>query len=841
MRRLFGLISLVMLAGLGCGNGVDLPDSGDVYEDVVQPDVVEPPGDVDPCSVISCQDPENGQANCVDGSCAIVCDEFYELQGTSCVDQNECALDNGGCGPAEEFHCHNRIGRLPRCSFNWTSDWNTLTEGVTTIENGTNYPSSMVVYGTTAFPVVFDKEQNHSIIAAARVEEGKLLYFGNETHLHAGLSTENESTRLILNAIGWMTEAPSPIIGVAPGMTLMAEFLAAQGYTVGQVTTPELVGVDIYIREAYEEIAPEDVDRIQAFVRSGGGLITGGFAWWWGYNNPNTAETFPGNQMLREMGVVVTAQNLGGGPQPVGLEPPTVYQHAGYALEALVDHVQGAIVLEPADLLTAVESVEHAVEHLPLGFEDFYGDTIHEFLEGADPVIPTTAVPLRKQDSPIDYLVVRLENKLAKELPVDQVNAHPAADDFPGYVPAGTPSVTETVTIHASYAGRAEEYAYSNPWEPVWRSTGLYARPGSMFTVTVPQNASTEALSILVGCHTDTLWDKEAIERFPDIVRTYPVESTETAVVSAFGGLIYLRIPEETNLGPIEVTFDGVVRAPLYRHGETSLEEWQNTIRHYPAPWAELASDKFILTLPSSDVVGLDHPDDVMALWDSVLDADADLEGSSHERVRPERFVLDRQISVGWMHSGYPLMGYTVAVDSFLDLDAIQTSGSWGPFHELGHNHQWVPWVLPGTTEATVNLFSVYVSEMVFGVDRGIAHEALLPAVRAQRIQDYLATGPDFNEWSVWTALESYLQLQEHFGWELLTTLFVNYRQMASEINLTNDTQRIDVWVVEASEVAGVNLGPFYLSWGLPVSNWALEAVSSLPDWNESPMLPNNN
>ena len=84
-----------------------------------------------------------------------------------------------------------------------------------------------------------------------------------------------------------------------------------------------------------------------------------------------------------------------------------------------------------------------------------------------------------------------------------------------------------------------------------------------MFTVTVPQNASTEALSILVGCHTDTLWDKEAIERFPDIVRTYPVESTETAVVSAFGGLIYLRIPEETNLGPIEVTFDGVVRAPL--------------------------------------------------------------------------------------------------------------------------------------------------------------------------------------------------------------------------------------------------------------------------------------
>jgi len=831
----------LVLVGFGCGNGEDLPDSGDIQEDIVQTDVVEPPADIDACSVISCQNPENGEADCVDGSCVITCDDFYELQGSNCVDRDECAVDNGGCGPVEEFHCRDRIGSDPRCSFNWTADWNTITEGITTLEYGTFFPSTMVVYGPTAFPVVFDQEQNHSTIAAARVEDGKVLYFGHEAHLFSGLSTDNEATRLILNTIGWMSDSSNPVIGVAPGLTLTAEFLAAQGFTVGQITTPELVGVDIYIREAWQEIAPEDVDRIQAFVRSGGGLITGGFAWWWGYTNPNTAETFAGNKMLRDMGIVVTAQNVGGGPQPVGPEPPTLYEHAGYAIEELLDHVNGAVVLKSDDLLSAVASIEHALVHLPLSFEHYYGDSFTAFLDAATPEIPTTAAPLRKQEDPIGYLAARIENKLNKELPADQVKAHPAAVDFPGDIPGGASNITETVTINASYAGRAEEYAFSNPWEPVWRSTGLYARPGTLFTVTVPQNASTEALSVLVGCHTDTLWNKEEIERFPDIIRTYPIESTSTAIASAFGGLIYVRIPAGTNLGPIEVTFDGVVRAPLYRHGETDLEEWRNTIRHYPGPWAELASDKFIITIPTSDVVDLDHPDQVMNLWDSVLDANADLEGNPHERVRPERFAFDRQISVGWMHSGYPLMAFTIAVDSLLDLESIQTVGSWGPFHEVGHNHQWLPWVLPGTTESTVNLFSIYVSETVFGIDRGIAHDAVSPTNRAQRMEEYLATGPDFSQWSVWTALETYLQLQEHFGWDFYTNLFIKYREMSPESAPTDDQQRIDVWVVESSEEAGVNLGPFYLSWGLPVSNWALEAISTLPDWTENPMLPGSN
>ena len=51
-------------------------------------------------------------------------------------------------------------------------------------------------------------------------------------------------------------------------------------------------------------------------------------------------------------------------------------------------------------------------------------------------------------------------------------------------------------------------------------------------------------------------------------------------------------------------------------------------------------------------------PITLMNTWDLLMDAAADLEGTSHARAREERFVADRQISAGWMHSGYPIMGY---------------------------------------------------------------------------------------------------------------------------------------------------------------------------------------
>ena len=68
---------------------------------------------------------------------------------------------------------------------------------------------------------------------------------------------------------------------------------------------------------------------------------------------------------------------------------------------------------------------------------------------------------------------------------------------------------------------------------------------------------------------------------------------------------------------------------------------------------------------------------------------------------------------VGWMHSGYPIMGFVSAVDDSMSVSNLKKVGTWGITHELGHNHQWKSWTVSGTTETGCNWFSLYVHQQV--------------------------------------------------------------------------------------------------------------------------------
>lgn len=115
---------------------------------------------------------------------------------------------------------------------------------------------------------------------------------------------------------------------------------------------------------------------------------------------------------------------------------------------------------------------------------------------------------------------------------------------------------------------------------------------------------------------------------------------------------------------------------------------------------------------------------------------------------------------LGWMHAGYPIMGHLDSVKEMVNVEHMRTTGLWGPIHELGHNQQRAGWEFPPhTTEATCNLWSVYVHEKVLGIPRNKAHEALRPACRKERIKGYLEEGAQLKDWSMWTALETYLQV----------------------------------------------------------------------------------
>ena len=130
-----------------------------------------------------------------------------------------------------------------------------------------------------------------------------------------------------------------------------------------------------------------------------------------------------------------------------------------------------------------------------------------------------------------------------------------------------------------------------------------------------------------------------------------------------------------------------------------------------------------------------------MIFWNDIIDKYAELLSLPPKRRRPERFVSDVQISLGYMHSGYPLMTMLDITSTMVDKERIKSNGHkgvWGLFHELGHNHQSSDWTFDGTTEVTVNLFSLYLMETICGIPIG-GHPSINDHIKAEKINDYLA------------------------------------------------------------------------------------------------------
>ena len=402
----------------------------------------------------------------------------------------------------------------------------------------------------------------------------------------------------------------------------------------------------------------------------------------------------------------------------------------------------------------------------------------------------------------------------------EQSRAHPAAEFFPGPVPKSAPRLaTRNVAIDCAI--------------PQWHSTGLYAAPGEAIRVTLPPEAVDKGFSVRIGCHTDALWHHDKWPRTPEICRHEALSAAQTMAANPFGGLIYIDVPDKAAPGTIQVAIAGAVEAPRFVLGKTTVAEWKSRVRPLPAPWAELETGKIILSVPSEKIRQLDDPDLLLALWDRVLDACADLSTIPRARRRPERFVHDTQISVGYMHSGYPIMAL---LDKSVDQSvttAQLAAGAWGHFHELGHNHQQSDWTFDGTTEVTCNLYSLYVMETVCGQPIGRGHDAMQPEQIAKRLRKHLETRASFERWKgdPFLALTMYLQLRTAFGWETYQKVFAEYRALPKTERPKNDDEKRDQWLVRFSRACGKNLGPFFSAWGVPTSDTARASIAGLPAW----------
>lgn len=705
----------------------------------------------------------------------------------------------------------------------WAKEAEPLLAGVREIAAPGALPGAVVAFGPDAFPLVLGSVggvRRAPLVAASSLGKGRVVAFGHGGFLGAGAARVADTARFLENAVRWAAagaKAPRVVVvrsdleKTLSGLGLDAKALEGGGWT------SRLGNADVLV---LGEGSPSDDEReaVAAFVRAGGGLVTGLCPWGWMQvtKAPSLAENGL-QRLLAPAGLAFSEETLErtGGVGWVVAGPPGRPFHALEAVELLAG--TGGKKSKGLDLVQAAVVGQQAVAVLPPDEKRLRPRVRALLRERAAHLVPTEKDPLRA-DRPLDRFLVAVQVAALDEADPKDVTAHPAAASFPGLPAPGAKAVSRSVPVDLAVPG--------------WHSTGLYARPGQPVRVAVAATTSSSkapALSVRVGCHSDTLWHLDAWPRVPAITLERRLEGAATTVASAFGGLVYVVVPDGA-AGKTTVTIEGAVEAPWFVLGETSSEAWARA-RRAPGPWAELATSKVVLTVPSEHVRDLADPTPVLRFWDRVLDACADLAGRPHDRARPERYAADVEISAGYMHSGCPIMTHLDAAPRMVDVARLEKDGDWGLFHEMGHNHQAPEWTFDGTGEVTCNLFTLYVLQTVCGKQDVTGHDAL--ADRARKAAEHVRKGAPFAAWKgdPFLALATYVHVIEGFGWEPFRRLFAAYRALPDAERPRSDDDKRDQFLVRLSQKVGRDLGPFFVAWGVPTSAAARARVASLPRW----------
>ncbi|XP_073475341.1 TRPM8 channel-associated factor homolog [Aquarana catesbeiana] len=689
---------------------------------------------------------------------------------------------------------------------NFSADLKHLMQDVIDLDiRAQHVPSELLLHGSLTFPIGLSNN-NQCFFGAAYYGKGRVVVGAHESYLDMP-----ELRTFILNGVSWLDMNRNGKIGVNQLKDLLR---ALQNKGLSCVDSRLIPGLSVYCCTSYSDAEAEMIHR---FVAEGGGLLIAGHAWYWSYSNPNVLSQYPGNKILNKFGISILAQTVGQGVYKA-LDPKALDStyHFPRAICRLLRNLKSGVELKPPLSTWMSKLIQDVCTYMRLPASPLTLSLQHELthlVKGCH--LPTICKQCPVKNSSQEALILCL---------AQEVSCLECLDDSGE---GGTGLLSQnpvTVQIDAT-----------NPGGDAWKSTGLFLPPGKTAILIFPASAAGQGLQVQVGCHSDNLSAAEEFYRAPVVIHRKDVRGEKVKMSCIWGGLLYIIVKAKSQLGLIHVTVYGAEQAPTFIKGQTSLSSWQKTIRNYPAPWAELIAENIILTVPSDAIRSLEDPQTLMSLWDEIMAAVADLAAIPKKFPRPERIVADVQISAGWMHAGYPIMCHLQSAKEITNAEHIKKTGLWGLIHELGHNEQRGNWEFPPhTTEATCNLWSVYVHETVLHISRNQAHPDLKPKDREIRIQRYLKDGTKLAQWNVWTALETYLQLQECFGWNPFKQLFAEYQKL-SDVSSSN-SDKMNLWAEKFSKAVNKNLAPFFKSWGWPIEEKTSQKLSTLPMWEEDPM-----
>ncbi|KAJ6641386.1 TRPM8 channel-associated factor like [Pseudolycoriella hygida] len=717
-------------------------------------------------------------------------------------------------------HCSTLSSNLSFVSFDATGlsgGTNTaqsfILNGVTSVVR-TCTPGSMTLINERAFPILAGEYDGirRAHVAGVEWENGRIVAYSHDSFYVSNLpigDIDAGNIQLLINSIDWVRKDGGTKIGVyAEERT--KEIISEHGFDM-YILSPNNLN-NLTILEQFDALVvtyfSDDLKlaNIRTYVRNGGGLVIGATAW---TSAGNEKESYWGNAVLKETGIFyIQFYSLGNGGCDVynngdcSYIPSLEYLEDTSAFQVWKDlsEFNWSRIIPMVKLTQMIGIMSDRLQYGPSNatLNAEVGLIGQRVLRQIPSIVPTERDPVIQKDE-MDYIITHKQWTVFLNFfgMTDNIPPHPAATSFPGV--ALMKNETETrVKAFVEIDGRTG-----------WHSTGLYAEPGEEIKITaLDVDETITDLGVQIGMHSDNLEALASWIRCPYIIFRNQMENG---------------------------TATGGIPSPTYFLGETKLSQWQNEIRNYPAPWGELIGKNLILSLQTSLLSQIYNPEEVIQFWDRVMDTIADLAGIPYERDPPARFVADVQISAGSMHSGYPIMYYLGSQIYCANLTEMKVNPwkIWGFLHELGHNHQQSDWTFKGTGEVTNNLFALYVLHTLFDCPTN-STPSYSDASVAKRLKAYVDNGKQFSQWqsNYDLAFDTYVQLQEAFGWSTYKTIFANYRKLAQDERPKTDAEKIDLWVVMFSQVVEENLAEFFISWGFPISSEVGELLKYLPPTN---------
>ncbi|KAM6136955.1 LOW QUALITY PROTEIN: TRPM8 channel-associated factor homolog [Pterocles gutturalis] len=675
-----------------------------------------------------------------------------------------------------------------------TAAYASLMKDVNSFEFTSYHPCKLLLIGDEAFPVLVSTNVQ-VLIAASCYGKGLMMVVS-----HEGILKDFKFSRFLRNAVEWLKPFLEALVGVHPPLDSLSQLLLRAGTEVqaGAELGPSL---RVCCMDACDSRQAKD---LVGFVKGGGGLLTGGQALHWAsqHGKEMVLFEFPGNQVTSVAGMYFTGTST----MKIFILNAIGWLDAGKGGQVGIagDLKDFFALLSQEKIPCKLTDLEENLSvYCCKAYSDEEVEKIHEFVSrGGSLLIGGQARSWAAGNADENAIAEFPGNKILQKFGVGILGDNMLVPSQPVLHPD---EVFSQYHFHKALSQCQQNFGKKEALKPPYSSWLKKLAHDSTVFLRIPAQTSlaiysvqeemAECLSVTIvphevqiGCHTDDLSYAAELKWPPLVVKKFKVEKNTMEVSSLRGGLIYIIVPKESTLGQILVAIKEAVQAPFFKLGETDISA-QSTIRQYPAPWAELAKENIILTVPAVDVLHMGNPENLLSIWNKMMNAIAELAAIPATFPRPERMVG------------------CLSVPEMVDVQSLQAKGLWGAIHELGHNQQQSEWEFPpNSTEATCNLWSVYENETVLGIPRDKAHNELAPEFRKKRIQDYVENGAQLKDWEVFTALETYLQLQEAFGWEAFMEILSEYHNM-SELPDDNNS-KMNLWAETFSRLVKKNLAP---------------------------------